>query len=130
MSESAKLPGKLQSISSPDIIEIIQTIKKIQQRMKDSDICDLEFIYVYDKLGREFNEFSENHKVIFDHVIKGKSLDILAASLFYKDKFYKGEISESELSQLLANKFLPSNLMEESNKIMKEMSSKQSILNK
>lgn len=112
---------ELKNITTPDVIKIMKTIKAIQKRMKDPDIRDLEYIYVYDKLGKEFNDFFEKNITIFTKVIRGENLDIVASALFYKDKVEKGIITETQLSELLAEKFLPAHLKKESDLKIKEM---------
>jgi hypothetical protein len=37
------------NIRTPWVIDIIKTIKKIQKRMKDEDIRNIEHIEIYDK---------------------------------------------------------------------------------
>lgn len=111
----------LRSITSPEIINIMKTIKQIQTRMKESDVKDLEFIRIYDKLSSEFNTFFEAHTKIFIKIIKGENLTTLASVLFYKDKVLRGLITEENLSNMLAEKYLPSNLKADSDAKLKEM---------
>ncbi|AGF85309.1 hypothetical protein QJ854_gp473 [Moumouvirus goulette] len=108
-------------ITDPRVIEIMKTIKLIQKRMKDPDLINLEYIMVYDILGKEFLYFSDRYTEIFTKVIRGEKMDIIASILHYMDKIYKGNMTESELSEMLANKFLPANLKADADAKIKEM---------
>uniref|UniRef100_A0A6G6ACM8 Uncharacterized protein n=1 Tax=Borely moumouvirus TaxID=2712067 RepID=A0A6G6ACM8_9VIRU len=110
-------------ITDPRVIEIMKTIKLIQKRMKDPDLIDLEYIMVYDTLGKEFSHFSDRYTEIFTKVIRGEKMDIIASILYYMDKIYKGNMTESELSEMLANKFLPANLKADADAKIQEMRS-------
>lgn len=99
------------SITSVDVIYIIQMIKKIQARMKDPDNVKLEYMEIYDKLSREFSYFSDNYGEIFTKVIRGDSLKTIAQILYFRDKVSRGLIKESELSEKLASIFLPKELL-------------------
>ena len=112
---------QMSQITSPEVLSIISTIKAIQKRMKDDDIKTLEYIRAYDKLSYEFNSFFERYTNIFVKIIRGDDLKILASTLYYKDQIYKGLITEEQVSRMLADKYLPANLNEESKKKMKEM---------
>lgn len=114
----------LQSIKSTEIINMMRTIKAIQKRMKDPDIICLEYIRVYDQLGREFNDFFEKYTSIFVKVIRGENLNTLASVLYYKDQVLRGIITEAELSDKLATKYLPAKLKAESDAKLKEMKDK------
>lgn len=94
----------------PDITEILLVIKQIQKRMLDADMLNLEYIYVYDALGKEFTEFSDRHPHIFTKVIRGENLNTLAATLFYKAQVDNGLISEQKIRDALADKYLPADL--------------------
>lgn len=113
--------SELNDITTPSVLYIMKTIKAIQNRMKDPDIVGLEYIQVYDKLGKEFNDFFEKHITIFTKVIRGENLNIVASALYYKDKVEKGLMTEAQLSELLAKKYLPTHLKEESDAKIKEM---------
>lgn len=113
--------NELREITSPNILNIMRTIKAIQKRMKDPDVVNLEYIYVYDKLGKEFNDFFENHGVIFTKVIRGENLNTIASVLYYKDKVDRGLLTESQVADMLAKKYLPANLKAESDAKLKEM---------
>nr|WBF70757.1 hypothetical protein [Megavirus caiporensis] len=108
-------------ITDPKALEILSTIKKIQQRMKDPDVISLEYIRIYDKLGREFEEFSDQYTDIFTKIIRGEKLDIIASVIYYMDKIYKGTMTEEELSDMLATRFLPAHLKADADAKMKEM---------
>src|SRR5690606_3132909 len=97
---------QISSIKSPEVVYILQTIKKIQQRMKDPEILQMEFIRRYDKLSYEFNEFFERYTGIFARVVKGENLDVLASVLYQRDQVLRGIITEEELSNKLAEKYL------------------------
>lgn len=112
---------QLKSIISPEIKWIIITIKHIQKRMKDPDLRNLEYIKVYDLLSKEFNSFFERYTGIFVRVIKGEDLKILASVLYYKDQVERGLITEAELSDKLATKYLPKHLKEEADARMKNL---------
>lgn len=112
---------KINYLTDPHILFTIKTIKAIQQRMKDDDNVNLEYIEIFDKLAKEFQFFSDQYTDIFTKVIRGESLKILAAALYYKDKVSKGKMTESQLSELLAQKFLPKDLKEISDAKLREM---------
>lgn len=108
-------------IASPSVMYIIMMIKAIQKRMKDPDLINAEYIRVYDILGKEFTNFFDNYTAIFTKVIRGESLATLASALYYKDKIAKGLTSENELSEALANKYLPDHLKKEADVRIKEL---------
>lgn len=112
---------ELKEITSPAVLYIMHTIKQIQKRMKDPDIRGLEYIRVYDQLGREFDDFFNRYTGIFVKVVRGENLSTLASVLYYKDKVDQGLMSEEELSEKLANKYLPANLKADSDAKIKEM---------
>ena len=112
---------QLRNITTPEIKLIMITIKQIQQRMKEPDIRNLEYIRVYDQLSKEFTTFFDRYTGIFVRVIKGENLQILASVLYYKDQVARGLISEEELSDKLATKYLPQHLKAESDAKIKEM---------
>jgi hypothetical protein len=112
---------ELRNITTPSVIQIMKTIKAIQNRMKDPDVAGLEYIRVYDKLGKEFDAFFDKHTTIFTKVIRGENLNTIASVLYYKDKVQRGLITETQLSDLLAKKYLPSHLKAESDAKLKEM---------
>lgn len=114
----------LQEITSPNVIYIIKMIKEIQRRMKDPDVSGLEYIRVYDKLGKEFDNFFNTYTGIFVKVIRGENLNTLASVLYYKDKVDRGLLSEAQLADQLAKKYLPANLKSESDAKLKEMKEK------
>lgn len=113
--------NELKDITSPNVIYILQTIKTIQKRMKDPDLVGLEYIRIYEKLCEEFTDFSDRYTHIFTKVIRGENLNTLASVLYYKDRVEKGLITETQLSELLAKKYLPSHLKAESDAKIKEM---------
>ncbi|CAH6420082.1 Hypothetical protein MVR_LOCUS30 [uncultured virus] len=93
-------------IKTPSIICIIQTIKAIQRRMKETDCIDLPYIQVYDKLGQEFIDFQDKHPTIFTKVIRGEDLGLIAAILVYRDKVERGLMTEDQLSEMLVKKYV------------------------
>lgn len=94
-----------QSLSSSQVLHIIQTIKDIQTRMKE--LTKLSYIEMYHQLSTEFELFYEKHTTIFTKVIRGDDLTTIAAILYYKDKVDNKVMTESDLSQKLAQKYLP-----------------------
>lgn len=100
------MSNPLMSISSPDVLYIITNIKLIQQRMKDPEIVNMEYIRIYDTLSREFDDFFMKYTGIFARVTKGESLNVLASALYYKNKIEKGDMTESALSDKLASIYL------------------------
>lgn len=107
-------------ITSPVVLYIMHTIKAIQARMREPDLINSEYITIYDTLGREFQEFSDEHTAIFTKVIRGESLATIASVLYFKDKEEKGAITESQISDMLATKYLPTSLKQESDAKMAE----------
>jgi len=118
---------QLKGIQTPEIIDIMRTIKQIQKRMKDPDVSGLEYIRVYDKLGREFDSFFNRYTGIFVKVIRGENLNTLASVLYYKDQMARGFITEGQLRDQLASKYLPAHLKAESDIKLKEMQEKGEI---
>ena len=114
----------LKNITTPSVINIMTTIKAIQKRLKDPDIAGLEYIRVYDQLGREFDDFFTKYTGIFVKVIRGESLSTIASVLYYKDKVARGLITEEELADRLAKKYLPADLKSESDAKLKELKAK------
>ena len=120
----------LLEIKSPYVLAIMKIIKQIQRRMKDPDIRNLEYSRVYDTLSKEFDEFFTKYTSIFIKVVRGESLDILSANLYYLDKVARGLIKESEVADMLATKYIPEHLKKESDIKLKEMKEKGNELNK
>ena len=118
---------QISSIKSPEVVYILQTIKKIQQRMKDPEILQMEFIRRYDKLSYEFNEFFERYTGIFARVVKGENLDVLASVLYQRDQVLRGIITEEELSNKLAEKYLTKEQKADADKKLKEMRAEKKI---
>lgn len=112
---------ELKDIVSPHVINIMKTIKLIQKRMKDPDVRDLDYIRVYDKLGKEFQNFSDTQPRIFTMVIRGENMNLLASILYYKDKVDRGLLLESQLADMVAKAYMPANLKRESDQKIKEM---------
>ena len=121
---------QLLSVKSPEVIYILQTIKKIQQRMKDPEILQMEFIRRYDKLSYEFNEFFERYTGIFARVVKGENLDVLASVLYQRDQVLRGIITEGELSNKLAEKYLTKEQKADADQKLKEMKAEKKIWKK
>lgn len=117
--------AELREITTPSVLFIMKTIKQIQKRMKDPDIARLEYIIMYDTLGKEFNEFFENYTGIFIKVIRGENLSTVASALYYKDKIERGLMTQDQLSDMLATKYLPANLKAEADAKIREMKEKE-----
>lgn len=115
---------QLCSIKSPEIIDIMRTIKLIQKRMKDPDMVNQEYIRVYDKLGKEFDSFFTRYTGIFVKVIRGENLNTLASVLYYRDQQLRGFITEQELSEKLAQKYLTPDQKAASDASIKDMIAK------
>lgn len=114
-------PAITQGIKCKNILYIIATIKRIQSRMKDSDMVDKDFVTVYNKLAHEFVPFSDDYAKIFDNVVKGKNINQIANLLFYKDRVDRGLTSESVVSNVVAERFLPTDLKTQSDIKIREM---------
>ena len=117
--------AEMKEITTSSVLYIMKTIKQIQKRMKDPDIARLEYIRVYDTLGKEFDEFFEKYTGIFIKVIRGENLSTVASALYYKDKVERGLITQDELSDMLATKYLPADLKAEADAKIKEMKEKE-----
>ncbi|AKI80118.1 hypothetical protein QJ850_gp581 [Acanthamoeba polyphaga mimivirus] len=89
--------------------------------MKDPEIASLEYIRMYDVLGKEFYHFSERYTKIFTDVLQKKNLNTVVSVLYYKDKVERGELTEEQLQNMLAEKYLPKHLKEEADSRIKEM---------
>lgn len=111
----------LKEITTPSVLYIMKTIKEIQKRMKDPDLVKSEYIVVYTKLEEEFSEFADNHTRIFTKVVRGENLNTIASALYYKDKISRGLMTEEQLSDMLATKYLPSHLKEDADAKIKEL---------
>jgi hypothetical protein len=114
----------LKGIRSPEILYIMRTIKLIQKRMKDPDIKNLEYVRVYDQLGREFDSFFNRYTGIFISVIRGENLQTLASVLYYKDQELRGLTTEAEVADKLANKYFTPAQKAASDAKLKEMKEK------
>lgn len=107
--------------TSQSVIQTLKWIKMLQKRMKESDVFFLEYAYLHNKMADEFEDFFKLHPETFVKVLRGQDLTTIAAALYYKDKIYKGEMTESELSDKLATKFLPPELKKIADEKMKEL---------
>jgi hypothetical protein len=112
---------QIANITSIEILYIIKTIKNIQERLNDPDIVHLEYIRVYDTLGKEFEYFFNTYTNIFVKVIRGDNLSILASVLYYRDKHLKGEVTEEWLADKLAQTYFPEDLKKESDTQLKKL---------
>ena len=101
------LKKNIAGIRSKNILEVIENIKKIQKRMLDPDLVDAPYVETYGTLSQEFSDFFNTHTNIFSKVVRGDDLMTVAQALFYKDKVNMGQMKESDLSQILADKYLP-----------------------
>lgn len=112
---------ELLKVTSPKILYIMKTIKSIQSRMKEPNNANLQYIEMYDKLGKEFSHFFDTYTTIFTKVIRGENLNLLASVLYYNDKVERGLITEAQLSDMLSKRYMPAHLQAESNKIVNQM---------
>ena len=99
------------TIKTDTIRNILSTIKKIQKRMLDDDLVNKEYVYVYNKLCNEFSDFSDKYTKIFMDVVQGNDLRTISETLYFKDKVLTGEMTESDISDIITNRFLPKHLI-------------------
>jgi len=118
--------AELLNIKSPELVFVIQTIKSMQRRMKEPDLIVEEYAVVHNTLADEFPEFFEKHPTIFVKTIRNESMDIIASTLFHKEQINLGLLTEEEFADKLATQFLPKNLKEESDRILKEQKNQKS----
>lgn len=113
----------LKTITSARVLAIIDTIKRMQNRMKSRDLINEDFAIVYSTLSDEFPIFFENNPEIFKLIVsKNKqNLQILTQILYCRDRVDNGLMTEGELSETLSKIYLPKNLKEDSDKKLKEM---------
>jgi hypothetical protein len=111
----------LSDIQSPEVLDIIKTIKAIQQRMKDDDNKKLDSLRLYDKLSYEFNDFFERYTKIFVQVIKCENMRTIASVLYYKDLQLRGLITEAQISEKLAATYLTPEMKDLADKKINEM---------
>lgn len=109
------------NIESPLVIYILKTIKAMQTRMKEPDLINRQYAFVYDTLSKEFNNFFEKEPAIFTRVIRGESMATIASILYYKDKESRGLINQDQISDQLATRFIPEHLKKEADERIKEM---------
>jgi hypothetical protein len=108
-------------ITEPEMVNIILTMKQIRTRMKHPSVKHLDFIHMYDQLGREFNDFFERYTGIFVKIIKGDDLRVLVSALYYKDRISKGLTTEAALADRLATIHIGEDKKKESDIRLKEM---------
>jgi hypothetical protein len=108
------------NITSPPIVEAICTVKQMLKRMKQPDLADKEFPVIYERLSEEFPEFFQEYSSIFPKVID-KKLGTIMSILYYRDKFHNGTMTEAEIAQLPASKYMTPELKAESDARMMEM---------
>jgi hypothetical protein len=94
-------------LKDPEMIELVNLIKMVQTKMKEPDNTNLEYVQIYDKMAREFPDFSDRYPSIFTRVIQGKALDTLASAIFYQDKIRQGVYTETQLANTLADHYIP-----------------------
>lgn len=111
----------LSDIQSPEVLDIIKTIKAIQKRMKDDDNKKLDSLRLYDKLSYEFNDFFERYTKIFVQVIKCENMRTIASVLYYKDLQLRGLITEAQISEKLAATYLTPEMKDLADKKINEM---------
>jgi len=115
------LEQQIPVITEPEMVNIITTMKQIRQRMKHPSVRNLDFIHMYDQLGREFNDFFERYTGIFVKIIKGDDLRVLVSALYFKDRISKGMTTESSLADRMAGQYMGEDLKRESDTRLKEM---------
>ena len=113
--------NNLTDIVSEPVIEKIKKIKEILKRSKEEDLQRLDFAHRYEKLVAEFPEFVEKHPSIFNKILREESMDIIAASLYYRDRIDRGLMTERELGDMLATQYFPKHLKEESDAKINDM---------
>lgn len=111
-------------ITSPEIIYILKCIKAIQKRLHDDDVKHLDYITVYDKLSKEFDDFFLRYTKVYVSVLKNENMKTLVSCLYYRDKVLRGLMSEQQLSDFLATKYIPENLKQEADAKMKILTNK------
>ena len=110
-------------IKSPDILDILQQVKRTQLRLLDDDIKSLGYFEKYDKLAREFNEFSDSYTQIFTMVVKEDkdALKLLASALYYRDKCNRGLLTESQLTDKLMDYYFTDDMKIKAKEGIKKM---------
>lgn len=99
---------ELRCIKSSEVKHIIRTIKQIQTALKEEQYKDKEYIQVYADLSMRFDKFSEKYPSIFNNAISNdtEKLRTLAQILYFKDKVAQGSMQESEVANMVADKYL------------------------
>lgn len=124
-----KIP-ELSNVTSPQVIYILQCIKYMQQRMQEPEVKAMNFAHAYDNLCKDKNliHFFERYSGIFIKVLENKQKDmfVLAGNLYFRDLHYRGEISETELADMLATEFMDESQKKESDKSLEKMKQEKS----
>jgi hypothetical protein len=120
---------ELPDLQSKQVIYILTVIKYMQKRMCEPDIRIMNFARAYDTLSKDKNleHFFNRYTSIYIKVLENKlpSMRVLAGTLFFLDQNYQGKISEAELADILASKFMDENQKKESDKAVKQLLEKE-----
>jgi len=123
---SLPLTGQHQSQSQPSQPEHPVELKdssivqrwalRMVERMQAPDIINLTFPHRYQKLSDEFPEFIDEVPNLFMKIVKGEDIEMLSVMIFYMDEIKAGKITmeraEKEMGIILANLFMPPELLE------------------
>jgi predicted unusual protein kinase regulating ubiquinone biosynthesis (AarF/ABC1/UbiB family) len=119
-------------ILTPSIRHLFDTVRAIRKRLLDPKLSSLSFPEIYQKLSDEFPSFSSEQPRMFVRLVettkpettpeeRQKIFDRITSILYYRDKVMRGLMTEEEVADIVAGKFLTPELKAESDRRLKEM---------
>lgn len=116
-------------LESQQVLYILQSAKYMQRRMKEPGIKGMPFANQYDTLSKDKNldHFFNRYTGIFIKVLENKprTMAVLAGNLYFMDQKYKGNISESQLANILSSKYMTEEQKKDSDEKMAEEKEKE-----
>lgn len=98
---------ELPFIKDPELVDLLKTIKQFQARLKQFQGT---YAQACETMEKEFPDFASKYNSIFVMLIRGDKYDTLGKVLYYRSKVLNGEMEESELASILAEKYIPSDI--------------------
>lgn len=119
-------------IISPSVKILFDTVRAIKIRINQNDVKTLSFPEIYQKMTDEFPTFASQQPRMFVRLIettkpemtpveKQKVMDNICSVLYYRDKVVRGLITEEEVADIVAGRYLTPELKAESDRLLKKM---------
>lgn len=119
-------------IISPSVKFLYDTVRAIRKRIEEPGIRTLTFPEIYQKMSEEFPTFADQQPRMFVRLIettkpetseaqKKTIIDNIVSVLYYRDRVVRGLMTEEEVADIVAGKYLTPELKAESDRRLKAM---------